>query len=207
MRIHEALLVLGVTPEEATPARIHEAYIAALRVHHPDTNPHPEAGRRSADITEAFRILSTVDPVEFAAPAPTPETGPSGDAPKPPPPTGRAGSDLWSAIGTEGFGLRVIADDTIELDLPTDLAAQFLHNAAHSVGEIIYLERSSGLMQLLVHFEDEPLCQIILDIQGRAARGTTEVFCSVASMDDRPPPPIEAVTEFIATQLAAAIPR
>ena len=52
-------------------------------------------------------------------------------------------------------------------------------------------------------FIDEPACQVIFDLQGRAARGTTEIFCTIESMEDRPPPPIDAVTRFVADKLRA----
>ncbi|MEI2654536.1 MAG: hypothetical protein V9G12_20730 [Microthrixaceae bacterium] len=75
----------------------------------------------------------------------------------------------------------------------------------HVVGDVTFLDRSAALLQILVAFVDEPVCQMIFDLQGRAAHGTTEVFCTIDSIEDRPAPPIDAVTRFIAEHLAETI--
>ena len=101
--------------------------------------------------------------------------------------------------------VQVIADDTIEVAAPPDLAFAWLVQTGHVVGDVTFLDRSAALLQILVAFVDEPVCQMIFDLQGRAARGTTEIFCTIDSIEDRPAPPIDAVTRFVAEHLAETI--
>ena len=226
VRVEEALSILGVNHNMMTQEQVRAAYVAQLRRYHPDVSRHPDAGQRTAQIVAAYRFLKQSGRLRPRPPAPPARmthrdsVGSNGSAPPPhhpdapvdgmvlthadpaADPTGRM--PTWSVRSTEAgdFGISVIADDTISIGLPTDAASRFLDDSAHNVGEIIYLDRSAGLMQLLVRFVDQPICQIILDIQGRAATGTTELFCSIASIDDRPAPPIDDVTRFVAQRLA-----
>lgn len=101
--------------------------------------------------------------------------------------------------------VRVIADDTVELGAPADLAFRWLEAACHRAGDITYIDRRVGILQLLVEFVGHPPCYVVFDTQGRAAFGTTEVFCTIESLDDRPPPPIARVTEYVAHELESML--
>lgn len=100
----------------------------------------------------------------------------------------------------EGW-VRIIADDTIELGAPLDLAFRWLELACHRAGDITYLDRPAAMLQVLVQFVGYPPSYVVFDLQGRAAYGTTEVFCTIASLEDRPPPPIDGVTHYLAEAL------
>lgn len=164
--------------------RVRHAYLAAVRREHPDVNAAPGAGSRTAALTEAYTVVRAAIEVGFAASHST-EPPP---APSPPQPV---------AI----VELRQIADDTIEVDAPIDHTYGLLVQAAHRAGDVTFLDRSAALLQILVQFVDEPPCQVVFDLQGRAAKGTTEIFCTIESLEDRPPPPIDAVTRFVTDQL------
>lgn len=167
------------------PDELRAAFLAQVRRHHPDVNAAPGAGARTAQLTEAYRVvlaaLSTAT-VEADADAPAPSATPPTPGP--------------------ALDLRLIADDTIEVDAPIDLTYALLLQTAHRIGDVTFLDRSAALLQILVQFTDEPPCQVVFDLQGRAARGTTEIFCTIESLEEQPAPPIDAVTRFVADQLA-----
>ena len=90
----------------------------------------------------------------------------------------------------------MLADDTIGIGLPGYEAYSMTVDALHRLGEVTHDERGSGLLQVLVEFVDGPICQLLVTLQGRAT-GVTEIFCTIESIDDRPAPPIEAVTRLL----------
>jgi len=202
VRFEEAMTILGLHASESDRAAVRTAYMAALRRHHPDLNPDSGATEMTARITSAYRLVCDVLDDELATrPASTRSGAPPPPPPRPrfavheTPPPYRPYTDITIAM---------ISDDTIELGAPPDIAFAFLVQTAHQAGDVTYLDRSAAMLQLVVNFVNEPACQIIFDLQGRAARGTTEVFCTIESMEDRPAPPIGAVTRFLADQLQSA---
>lgn len=175
---------LGLHGESATgldAERLRSAYLAAVRRHHPDVNASPGSGAHTAELNEAYRVVRA----SLVGEPPASEAPPS--EPR------RTIADV-----------AVIADDTIEVDAPMDLTFSLLFQAAHRAGDVTYFDRSALMLQVYVEFVDEPPCHVVFDLQGRAAHGTTEVFCTIESLDDRPPPPIDAVTRYVAQQLATA---
>ena len=191
MTFGEALALLGLAPDTRDVATIRAAYLSAIRRTHPDRNAAAGATAASADITVAYRLV--VEVIAAGVP-PTVEEDPEplGSSPIP---------------ATSTVDVRVIADDTIEVSAPPDLTFLWLVQTGHVVGDVTFLDRSAALLQILVAFVDEPVCQMIFDLQGRAATGTTEIFCTIDSIEDRAAPPIDAVTRFVAehlTEVAAA---
>lgn len=186
-----ALALLGLPPGERDAGAVRAAYLAAIRTEHPDVSAASDAASRAAGIIEAYEtVLAALDEPEPTAPrpaGPSEPSGPTDPTAAPPPP------------------IRLIDDDTIEVQAPLDLVYGWLVQAGHLAGDITFLDRSAPILQVLVSFVDEPPCQVIFDLQGRAARGTTEIFCTVESLEDRPPPPIDAVTRFVAEQLLAVV--
>jgi len=191
----EALALLGLAPSTTDPAVVRAAYLAAIRQAHPDVNEAANATTASARLTVAYTVITRAlaDGQTGPADPPTPEPDPGPDRRPAPEPV---------VITVD---VQVIADDTIEVAAPPDLAFAWLVQTGHVVGDVTFLDRSAALLQILVSFVDEPVCQMIFDLQGRAARGTTEVFCTIDSIEDRPAPPIDAVTRFIAEHLAETI--
>lgn len=198
----DALRHLGLGPDERDLVTIRAAYLTAIRSSHPDRNGADDAHARSARLTEAYRLVCSAIEAGVAGPGVS-ESGSADPQPPAPEPPQHVGNQAES-YEIEGW-VRIVADDTIELGAPADLAFRWLELASHRAGDITYLDRPAAMLQILVAFEGYPLCYVVFDLQGRAAFGTTEVFCSIDSLDDRPPPPISAVTEYLAAQLEDAL--
>lgn len=205
----EALALFGLEAHVRDPAVIRQAYLRTIRETHPDRNRAADATRRSAALTDAYRLVTS----RLDEPVAGPEDSPAAASRN----TGRTTSRTTSSSTSSATSapprpsasetheidgwVRIIADDTIELGAPSDLAFRWLELASHRAGDITYLDRPSAMLQVLMEFVGYPLCYVVFDLQGRAANGSTEVFCTIASLDDRDPPPIAAVTEFMAAQL------
>lgn len=155
------------------------------------------ASSRSAGATSAERQGAADDESMHSRHVPPPPSrwgfGRGGFAPDP-------DSAEAETYEIEGW-VRIIADDTIELGAPLDLAFRWLELACHRAGDITYLDRPAAMLQVLVQFVGYPPSYVVFDLQGRAAYGTTEVFCTIASLEDRPPPPIDGVTHYLAEAL------
>lgn len=198
--VRAAVRALGLDVDVRDQALVRTAYLTAIRTAHPDRNRGLDATERTAELTVAYRIV--VESIA-AGTMPAPGEGP----PTVDDPVARAApSSEASRVSprptcADGATVRVIADDTIEVEAPLDMVFSWLLLASHEIGDVTFLDRSAPLLQIVVQFVDEPVCQMIFDLQGRAARGTTEVFCTIDSIEDRPPPPISAVTALVADQL------
>lgn len=198
LTLDEALARLGLGAGERDPATIRNAYLAAIRGAHPDVNHRVGATDESASITVAYRlVVETIGAGEPGGAEPDPGPAPGSTPPPPPPPE--------PVVIT--VDVRVVADDTIEVAAPPDVTFAWLVQTGHVIGDVTFLDRSAALLQILVSFVDEPICQMIFDLQGRAARGTTEIFCTIDSIEERPAPPVDAVTRFVAEHLAHVITR
>jgi hypothetical protein len=167
----EARSVLGV-PAAATRSDIRTAFRRALRAAHPDVRGgSAEATRR---IVAAYEVLR--DP----SPSPSPSTPPS-------PPSVPAVSV-------------VVDGDTVAADLPAgDLFAMLL-DVGHRIGDVGFVDRQNGLLEVIVTFEGYGACSVVLTLQGRAV-GLTEAFCTVEPLAGGPAPPVEAVAELLGSGL------
>ena len=200
LNLRDALAALGLDAATTDVTVVRSAYLAAIRTAHPDRNAAAGATAASARLTVAYRVATdalvagvrTPDSDETLRPADRTNSA----VPLPP----RGPEPVVITVD-----VRVIADDTIEDAAPPDLTFAWLVQTGHVAGAVTFLDRSAALLQILVAFVDEPVCQMIFDLQGRAAHGTTEVFCTIDSIEDRPAPPIDAVTRFIAEHLAETI--
>jgi hypothetical protein len=180
----EAAAVLGVAPG-ADAEEIRAAFVAGIRLHHPD-RAGDRSGERAAGIIEAYRVLggtptaSAAAPVEEREPDRPPE-------PDPPAPSGGAGDDGAPPLAR-------LDADTLLLAAPADEAFRWLVDAAHDLGAITYLDRSGPIFEALCRFEGEPATSLVVTIQGRA--GGTEAFCTAESIEARPGPPVGAVVDL-----------
>ncbi|MCB1031719.1 MAG: J domain-containing protein [Acidimicrobiales bacterium] len=177
MTPEQAAQVLGVSVG-TDPQTLRAAYLRQIRTHHPD-----RAGSQSqavaAAITEAFRVLSNLSANDTVAP-------PSAPPPPPPPPQPPAEpSDAITRLGP----------DSLLLAAPGDEAFKWLLDASHDVGAITYLDRSMPIAEVLCRFVGEPATSLVFTLQGRGHG--TEVFCTVESIESRPPPPTEAVVDLL----------
>ena len=167
MDVWEARSVLEVGDDDGWDA-VRASYRRLIRLAHPDlTGEHrtAPASRRAAELNEAYAVLSrakragTLDdrrPVPGSA-APTPPAPPP-PPPSPPPPNGVA----------------VAGTDTLLLAAPPQVAFPLLVEAAHRVGSLGYVDRSSAVFELIVHLDGET-CSVLVMVQPRA-HGTEAVF-------------------------------
>lgn len=189
VQFDEALKILGLGPEAHTDVEVRAAFLRAIRSTHPDLHQRTSATEESTRVVQAYAVLNSAiaePPIEPAVETPPDPQRPTFD-PHP------------------SVDIALIADDTIEVGAPTDEVFGLLLEVGHRCGEITFLDRSGAVMQILVGFVDQPICQLIVDLQGRAARGTTEIFCTIESLDDREPPDIELVARFLAEQMGELV--
>jgi hypothetical protein len=180
-----AWLHLGIAPTDDVDA-VRAAYLAQLHLLHPDHSAAPDANAVTATLTDAYQAVQG----HLAT------AGPSTGRPTMPSPT------TTSAPAAELIPIALITDDTIAVALPANETYSLLVEAAHQLGEVVHIEPSSGMLQVIVEFIDAPVCQLLLTMQGRAT-GVTEVFCTVESLEPEPPPPAAAVARILLDELIA----
>ncbi|HEX7133119.1 MAG TPA: J domain-containing protein [Iamia sp.] len=178
MNRDEAARVLGVGPA-ATADDVRTAFRTLVRQQHPDRSGRPGSVAVSR-LVEARRTL--LSPVPVGAPAP------------PPPPARRPAVPL--DLHVEGDTLLVHAD-------PATVMARLL-DAGHALGEITYLDRGVGLVEVLIQVqeEDDPApaaCSLVASLQGRL--DGVEVFCTVERLDGHPAPPVAPIVAALAAQM------
>ena len=88
--------------------------------------------------------------------------------------------------------------DTLHLPLPPDEAFLHLLDAADRIGDVTYVDADAGILQARVTFDDGRNADLVVTLQGRAATGETEAFCTL----EPPDLPITAVVEALAAHLA-----
>ncbi len=180
MRREDAAGVLGVAVD-AGPDEVRAAFRARVRSSHPDTAGR-RRGRQVDDLVAARRALLTPDP-----------------EPSPPPPPGPGRPVI-------PIDPRVDGDTLMIRDDPATVVARLV-DAGHALGEITYLDRSSGLVEvlLLVQEDDDPApaaCSLVASLQGRM--DGVEVFCTVERLDGHPAPPVAPIVAALAEELLSS---
>ena len=89
--------------------------------------------------------------------------------------------------------------DTIWIEAPPDEAYQRLLDAAASIGGIGHVDRTLGLLEVIVRFEGGPSCSFLMTLQGRAHG--TDVFCEMESIEASPTPSIVPVLDALIENL------
>ena len=169
----------------AAPEVVRAAYRELIRDRHPD-----RAGERAtgdaARINEAYAVLrETVGPpvVDEVAPSPF-----------------RSDAGTKSVIADT---VTLLDDDTVAFSFPAEEVFHLLVDVAHEVGDVTYVDPEAGLLEVLVQFEGEPLCSIVLSLQGRADR--VEAFCSIEALDGSEAPPVADVVSLLVENLRARL--
>ena len=174
----EARQLLGVSPD-AGPAEIRSAFRRRIRAGHPDVVG--SAGTAAAArVLDAYRLL---------------RARPSGSARRPdraepaaPPPPPRAA------------GLVRVDGSVVVLASPARLAFAAVLEAGHGLGEVAYVDRSAGLVEVIVEFIDWPVCSVVLGVEPRAPH-RTEVTVAVAALSGAAAPPEEGVAALVADRI------
>jgi hypothetical protein len=211
MQWSEALAVLGLA-EAADERSVRSAFRSRLRDTHPDLNAASDATERTVRLTTAYRVvlerLSTPEgDGHGAGPAQGQGRGPAdgGAAPTADQGTGAATTDQEprprpsAADDDLGPGAEAVLVDaeTIGIPAPAVEVVPLLIEAAHRLGDITYLDPGAGLLEVVVEFVGAPTSSVVLSLQGRAATGLTEVFCSVEPLSGGEAPSAEAVTQLL----------
>jgi hypothetical protein len=177
----EARRVLGVGPGESADG-LRAAYRDALHRTHPDL--HGGDGAPTRAVVEAYRAL-----VGTAPPDADPSASAQASAPAPPP-----------APEREPGTVVVVDGDTVAADLPAGDLFAMLVEVGHRIGDVAYVDRGAGLLEIIVTFGGYGACSVVLTLQGRAA-GLTEAFCTVEALGTGPAPPASAVADLLAAGL------
>lgn len=96
-----------------------------------------------------------------------------------------------------------VDSETIAVSAPADEVFRLLHEAAHDVGVVTYIDRSGPIMEVLCRFVDQPATSLVLTLQGRATG--TDIFCSSESIEARIGPPTAAVVDLLQDALVARV--
>jgi hypothetical protein len=165
----EARHVLGVGAG-ASAAELRAVYVALVRANHPDVAADPAtAGPVTATITEAYRVLRDLPPVP----------------PRPPPaPSGHRPLRRHRAVD-------VIAPEAVWIDGPPIEAYRAVVDAADALGEISYVDRSAGLVQVALRPPGGPTCWLTVSLHHRP--GGSVAVCTLESIEAAPTPPAEPV--------------
>lgn len=207
----EALAVLGLV-EAADETSVRSAFRSRLRDTHPDLNAAADATERTVRLTTAYRVvlerLSTPEGDRHGAgEAQGPGQGPAHSGATPTAehgagtPTNAQGAAQPAAAGHDDRGPgadAVLVDaETIGIPAPAVEVVPLLIEAAHRLGDVTYLDPGAGLLEVVVEFVGAPTSSVVLSLQGRAATGLTEVFCSVEPLSGGEAPSAEAVTQLL----------
>ena len=187
MNVHEALKLLGATPE-SSPKLVRANYHELMRRHHPDVVElnigSSTTALDPAILTEAYAVVvaqfSVATSESFSRGDLRQDSGPQSHQPFPTVAASRGGDTIW-------------------IEAPPDEAYQRLLDAAACLGGIGHVDRTNELLEVIVRFEDGPSCSVLMTLQGRAYG--TDVFCEMESIEADPAPPLAPVLDQLVTFL------
>ncbi len=182
MDTETARRLLGVPPG-ADVSVVRTAYRRLVRSTHPDLTSDAHAAERTIELRLAYELLLEVAVDPGSAPAAAPPTPPPYRAPTTPP----AGPPVV---------VERLDADTVGVGLPPDETLHVVLEVAHRLGDVAYLDPSTGLVEVVVEFLDAPTSSVLVHLQGRAT-GQTEVVCSIEPLSGGAVPPTEAVTTLL----------
>ncbi len=160
--------LLGLPPG-AGPDDARAAYRRLVKQHHPDLSRAEGAAARTAELTAAYQLLR--------------------DLPAEP-------QDEARGPARQVVAAALVDATTIGIAAPADVTLLLLLDAAHRLGDVAYLDRSAGLVEVVVEFLDHPTSSVVLLVQERGD-GVTEIACGVESLSGGSAPPVDAVTRVV----------
>jgi curved DNA-binding protein CbpA len=198
--LDEALALLGLT-SGADAAAVKGAYRAAARNLHPDLpGAPPDANERMTHLNDAYTALldavaagwqSTAVPAGAAA---STAGGAAASSPR-----RQSGGDAEPETTVQ-----LDVDGSLLVEAPADETFALLAEAAELLGDVTYVDRASGLLQILVPPEtgggNGAGAYLTFSLQGRALG--TEVFVTIESIDAAPPVPLRPLLELLAELIA-----
>ena len=182
MDLREARRLLGVEAG-ASWAIVRQAYRNRVRTAHPDVSAQANANADTSRLTEAYATVRAAHQAEPAVHAEvTRAEEPSPDA-------------------SDAQGVALVGDDTIVVPAPADEAFALLLEAAHGIGHVSFIDRSSGFLEAVVTVVDGPACSVVVSLQGRAVGGT-EAFVTIEALGQAQAPPVGPFTAALAAAVA-----
>ena len=155
---------------------INRAYRALIRLAHPDAGGSTAVAAR---ITEAYHWL------QRAGPAPPPPSPPA-----PPPPTVRPSGHVVE-----------LSDDSLVLLLPPGDVFARLVEAGHELGEVSYIDRDAGMVQVTFTADNGVVCQLAATVMTGPPSGTgqpdTRVEFTLDPLANGAAPPIGRVVAHL----------
>lgn len=193
MTPEEARSVLGLTAA-ATAREVRDAFLRRVRANHPDVTENPSgAAERTATIISAYRLLR-----DRPTDAPT---GPGGAAPPASPSLHSSHSSHSSPVSVAA--VEVITDEAIWVDADAGEVARVLLEVADELGEVSYVDRSGGLLQLTVRPPAGPTCWFTVNAVARPSG--TVLVATLESIEAQPTPPPRPLVEALARAVAAGL--
>ncbi len=79
--------------------------------------------------------------------------------------------------------VRLLDRDTLALSSLPDEAFRRLVEAAHEVGDLSYVDRSSGIFEAVLRLDDGRPASLVVSLQWRAHDASCEAFCTLEALD------------------------
>ncbi len=194
-----AAALLGVDPE-SPPELVRARYRSLLMQAHPDRSQHADAAERTMQLTAAYRVLRAGPPPQTTSAAgpqhpdsATPGAAAPGAAASAPAREPRATPSEVPGDPT------LLGPTTIGLGLLEPLALRRLIDMALDLGDVTFLDRSNGLLEVVVEFEDAPTSSVVLTVAGHP--GGSRIDCWVEPLSGGSAPPADAVTRLVLREL------
>lgn len=202
MNREEALVVLGIGPD-ADAAAVRAAYLAAALTLHPDRPDAPaDANDRMAQVNRAYETLQGAGT----------DRSPGGHEPGSHEPgnhepgnhdrgTGGRGADQPRGAGADDVYLG--PDGALLVDAPAEETFFRLAEAVEAIGEVTFIDRGAGLLQVMTEAAPGQFCYLTCSLQGRATG--TEIFTSLEALGAAGLPPIGPLLAALADALRVAV--
>lgn len=194
--VDEARAILGVGASDDWGV-VRTAYRNLIREAHPDL-AGPSRTRQAARLNEAYVVLTRERRQRRSGGGKAAGTKAPKPAPRPaapPRPSGRPGGARGAAWGP----ISSVADGMEQVDLPMSPAQAVvcLVAAGHAVGEVSYVDRSSGVVEVIVQHEGES-CSLLAMVESDADGSARVLFALEALQRVASPPPGDVVRRLLA---------
>lgn len=165
-----ARAVLGVAAT-ADWATIRAAYRTQIRLSHPDV-VGGTTSERSLELNAAYRLLAQSRRPDGTLPRPqSPPTAPSAQPPTPPKPR------------PVPVDAHVVDNTTVILTSTPQESFRRLVEAANTLGEISYIDRSAAIFEAVLALEEGIHASLVVSLQWRAHNATCEAFCTLEALE------------------------
>ena len=182
MELAAARTVLGVTATDGWDV-VRDAYRDRIRRSHPDVAG--DAGiAASVELNAAYRVLALArreGRLHEEPPPRRPPPAPRGPRAREEAP--RATRPEWSEPEPESTDVFLLDRDTLVLSTPPAETFRRLVEAAHEIGDVSYIDRSSAIFEAILTLDDGKAASFVVSLQWRAHDATCEAFCTLEALD------------------------